>query len=132
MKKFVFVAAVLFAIHSTAVAAEELAPGFDACVDRATSTADNNECFGAAFEYWDKILNASFRALPKACSDAPDPDACRAKVVKAQKLWIQYKEAMAEAIADMAGGGSAAGLAANNFIVEETKKQAKLLGPADE
>ena len=42
-------------------AEEELAPGFHACTEKAQSTADNLECLTAAYEYWDRQLNANFK-----------------------------------------------------------------------
>lgn len=113
-------------------AEEELAPGFHACTEKAQSTADNLECLTAAYEYWDKRLNASFRKAQAACEGAPDARACRAKLLKAQRLWIQYKEAMGDALYGMGGGGTLDNLTVGTFLAEETKKQAQLLGTADE
>lgn len=131
MKKLVALVFMAILLQSGLTMAEELAPGFDACMDKAGSTAESKECFGKAFLYWDKQLNANFKKLPKACEEAPDPEACKARAIKAQKLWIQYKEAMAEALYDLGGGGSIAGLNVDSFTAEETKKQAKLLAPGE-
>lgn len=108
-------------------AEEELAPGFNACTEKAQSTADNVECLTAAYNHWDKALNANFKKAQAACADAVDAKECRAKLLKAQRLWIQYKEAMGDALYGMGGGGTMDNLTVGTFLAEETKKQARLL-----
>ena len=113
-------------------AEEELAPGFHACTEKAQSTADNLECLTAAYNHWDKALNANFKKAQAACEDTPNAKECRARLLKAQRLWIQYKEAMGDALYGMGGGGTMDSLTVGTFLAEETKKQAQLLGTADE
>ena len=121
------VCATLFA--PDARAEEELAPGFNACTEKAQSTADNVECYNAAYNYWDKQLNANFKKAQAACEDTANAKECRAKLLKAQRLWIQYKEAMGDALYGMGSGGTMDSLTVGHFLVEETKKQAQLLSP---
>ncbi|MDE6734301.1 MAG: DUF1311 domain-containing protein [Desulfovibrio sp.] len=116
---------------SAAHAEEELAPGFHACTEKAQSTADNVECLNAAYNYWDKALNANFKKAQAACEDTANAKECRAKLLKAQRLWIQYKEAMGDALYGMGGGGTMDNLTVGTFLAEETKKQAQLLAPAE-
>ena len=113
-------------------AEEELAPGYNACIEKAQSTAKNLECLTAAYNHWDKMLNTNFKKAQAACADAADAKTCRAKLLKAQRLWIQYKEAMADALYGMSGGGTMDNLTVGNFLAEETKKQARLLSPGAE
>ena len=112
-------------------AEEELAPGFNVCTEKAKSTVDNLDCLNAAYEYWDKELNANFKKSLAACDDGSDAKQCRAKILKAQRLWVQYKEAMGEALYAMGGRGTLDSLTVGNFAAEETKKQAKLLAPPE-
>ena len=107
-------------------AEEELAPGYNACIDKAQSTADNVECLTGAYNYWDKVLNANFKKAQGACEDTANAKECRARLLKAQRLWIQYKEAMGDALYGM-GGGTMDSLTVGHFLAEETKKQAQLL-----
>lgn len=117
---------------SAACAEEELAPGFSSCADKATSTADLVECYTAAHNYWDKILNANFKKAQASCADAAtDEKQCRAALLKAQRLWIQYKEAMINAIYAMGSGGTIDNLTTGNFLAKETKKQALLLNSTE-
>ena len=135
MRKILAVALVmpacfLFACHPAhAAAPEELAPGFAQCMEKAESTAASIECLTAAYNHWDKILNENFKRAREACKDSEHADKCEKDLVKAQRLWIQYKEAMFPVIDELNGGGSMARLMVNDFAVSETKKQARLLEP---
>lgn len=120
-----FIGAGLFV--PAAQAGEELAPGFNACTEKAQSTVDNLECLTAAYNHWDKVLNANFKKAQAACADAMDAKQCRARLLKAQRLWIQYKAAMAEALYAMGSGGTMDNLTVGDFAARETKKQAQLL-----
>lgn len=116
-----------FASFTSSTQCEELAPGYDSCVGKAQSTADNLDCLENAYKYWDKILNDNFSVARDACSEAENPKKCAADLLKAQRLWIQYKDAMAPVISEINGGGSLSRLLANTFVVRETRKQARLL-----
>lgn len=123
----IFMACAFLAPQAAGAAADELAPGFDACAEKAQSAAESLECLDKAFKYWDKILNENFNAAKDACSEAEKPKQCAQNLIKAQRLWIQYKETMAPLIAELNGGGSLSRILADTFVVRETKKQAKLL-----
>lgn len=116
-------AAALMAAPAPSHAEEELAPGYDACLDRAGGvTADMKECAQAAYDHWDRMLNTSYSRVRKAMGKTE-----AGNLLKAQRLWIQYRDAMSQSVFDLAGGGSAAGLDALVFMAEETRKQARLL-----
>lgn len=108
-------------------AEEELAPGYDACMERAGGvTADMKECAQAAYEHWDRILNASYSRAKKSLGKTE-----AGNLLKAQRLWVQYRDAMGQSVYDLAGGGTASGLAIIIFMAEETRKQARLLTTQD-
>lgn len=129
MKKTIYALILLLVISANWARAEntELAPGYDACMDKAQSTADYIDCANNAYEHWDKILNARFAQAKQFCANSEKPKECAANLLKAQKLWIQYKEAMYPVIGELNGGGSMSRLEENIFAVKETKKQAELL-----
>lgn len=106
---------------------EELAPGYNACIDKSESTADTIDCIGKAYEHWDKKINQNFKKAEGACAESENPQDCKKALVKAQRLWVQYKEAMPTVIEYLNGGGSMSRVTANYFMAEETKKQAQLL-----
>ncbi len=108
---------------------EELAPGFNACMQRGYSTADMVECFNAAYEYWDKALNRNYKLAMKNCDENGLPE-CKAKLKKAQRAWIQYKEGMSDYIVS-SSDGTMSRVSAISFLAEETKKQAKMLKPEE-
>ena len=120
--------AVPLALAAPACAEEELAPGYNACMDRSDGvTADMIECMNKAYAYLDKRLNAVYKKARADCED----DACRKTLLEAERAWIKYRDAMSSAVWAMNGGGSMSRLMANQFILEETKKQTKWLGGED-
>ncbi len=119
-----FLCAVPLAFAVPASAEEELAPGYDACIEKSDGvTADMIECMNKAHAYLDKRLNDVYKKARADCED----DACRKKLLDAERAWIKYRDAMADAVWAMNGGGSLSRLAASGFILEETKKQTKWL-----
>ncbi len=113
---------------SLSFAGEELAPGFDSCMNRSEGvTVDMLMCLNDAYDYWDDRLNDSYAAAMKHCSGSDDPVTCKKNLRDAERLWVQYKNAMGEAVAGLEGGGTLSGVTASSFMVEETKKQAELL-----
>ena len=105
---------------------EELAPGFDACVQQSGgATPQLVACAQAAYEFWDKRLNEEYKKARQACFD----ETCREKLLGAQRHWIQYKEAMGDMLFRglQRTGGSMDRLNAVTFSAEETKKQTLLL-----
>ncbi|MBR6975863.1 MAG: DUF1311 domain-containing protein [Ottowia sp.] len=105
---------------------EELAPGFDACVQQSGgATPQLVACAQAAYEFWDKRLNEEYKKARQACFD----ETCREKLLGAQRHWIQYKEAMGDVLfrSLQRTGGSMGRLNAVTFSAEETKKQTLLL-----
>lgn len=96
-------------------------------MEKALNTADYIDCADSAYKHWDKILNARFAEAKQYCANTEKPKECAANLLKAQKLWIQYKEAMYPVISDLSGGGSMSRVEANIFAAKETKKQAEML-----
>lgn len=120
---------VLAGAPMAAAAEEELAPGYSDCLAKAVSTMDMQQCTVDAYTYWDKILNKNYALALQQCDQANDATVCREKLRKAQRHWVQYKEAMTDAILELEGGGSLSRLLASDFAATETKKQARLLAP---
>ena len=116
---------VLLGVSQTAAAEEELAPGFDACMEKSGGvTADLRMCLNEAYEYWDAALNENYAAAMKLCDETADPKACKNKLRSAERLWVQYKTAMADALAELGGDGSLSLIISSDFLARETKKQA--------
>lgn len=105
---------------------EELAPGFDACMDKAATTAETRNCLREAQDYWDKILNENFKKAKDHCAQATSPKECSENLVAAQRQWIKYKEMTPAVIRDLHGGSMGTQIA-DDFLATETKKQARLL-----
>lgn len=109
----------------------ELAPGFAACMAGAVSDLDMSECYSAAANHWDTILNANFKKAMDACKDDVNEKDCRLHLREAQRLWMRYRDAMVDVLYPAEGAGTLQRVEANAFLAEETKKQALLLGRDD-
>lgn len=109
-------------------AEEELAPGFDACMEKSGGvTVEMRMCLDQAYKYWDAELNGNYSSAMNRCNDTDDPKACKNRLCNAERLWVQYKEAMSDAIMGYEDGTMGPVLGAD-FLARETKKQALELG----
>lgn len=120
--------ALLFLAAPVMAEDDELAPGFGLCMERSGGvTSEMLECLQQAYDFWDARLNANYKKAKRACQGSADPKACAARLLKAQRAWIQYKEATTELVGLPNEGGSLARLSAMSFLTEETRKQALVL-----
>lgn len=107
-------------------AAAELAPGFNACMETSSSTYDMLQCLSNAYTHWDARLNANYKKAKRQCASKEDQE----RLLKAQRAWLKYKEAMQEYIIN-SGEGSMKRLDSLSFAVDVTKMQAKELESAE-
>lgn len=79
-------------------------PSWEACGEL---DGDDNArmCQDKAATYWDKRLNAAYQQVSKNCNTAH----CRKKLREAERAWIKYRDLMAEAAGEDAGGYKAKG-----------------------
>ena len=74
-------------------------PSWEACGE--LDGGDNARmCQDKAATYWDKRLNAAYQQASKNCKTAH----CRKKLREAERAWIKYRDLMAEATGEDAGG----------------------------
>ncbi len=133
MKRFVLLMTAFFLIASLTPAQaeeeEELAPGYNMCMEAAGgATAPMKDCLNYAYEYWDARLNANFRKAQNFCKETSNPEKCGKDLLSAQRHWIAYKETTSDLVALPSEGGSWASILSMDFLIQETRKQAKLLG----
>lgn len=123
----IFSMAAIFSLTQTAIAAEEeLAPGFNKCMEESEGvTANMRECLSNAYEYWDKKLNLNYKQALKNCPN----DTCIIELKQMQRSWNKYKEGMSKMILNygMNAGGTLASIESYDFVVRLTKEQTKLL-----
>lgn len=120
--------ALLFLAAPAMAEEEELAPGFDRCMEQSGGvTTEMLGCLQQACEYWDVRLNANYKKARQACKSSSDPNACSDKLLKGQRAWVQYKEVFTDLVQLPNEGGSMARLSAMSFLTGETRKQALLL-----
>ncbi len=108
---------------------EESAPGFDACMDKAETTAAMLECVSSGIDYWDKALAENYALAEKECPFESEKECAeyRARLGESMQTWQAYRDATAAHLGQ-ASGGSVDSLSAAMFILEVTKIQADSLG----
>lgn len=113
----------LLLISHTAQASDDLyTKEYQQCIDKADGvTSKIIACANEEYELQDKRLNVAYQIL-KANSSQGQKD----KLKKAQRLWIQYRDANCAFYLDPEGG-SLARILSNDCMVEETAKRAKEL-----
>ena len=79
-------------------------------------------CLAETTEKWDKRLNAAYR---EALNDKETPKEQREQLRKAQRLWLQFRDANCEYYA--LGEGSISRLNAGSCLLDMTKARAKEL-----
>ena len=125
--------ALLFLTAPAMAAEDELAPGFDRCMEQSGGvTTEMLSCLQQAYEYWDARLNTNYKKARQACKSSSDPKACSDKLLKGQRAWVQYKEAFTDLVQLPNEGGSMARLNSMSFLTGETRKQALLLGHSEQ
>jgi uncharacterized protein YecT (DUF1311 family) len=80
------------------------------------------QCLAEATAKWDKRLNEAYR---EALNDKETPKEQRAQLQKAQRLWLQFRDANCEYYA--LGEGSISRLNAESCMLDMTKARAKEL-----
>ncbi len=89
-----------------AAQAEELAPGYEACMRRAGDVHGEIDCLGQAEQWWSRQEEAALAKAREACGKSYAPGECRASLKEAQRLWSSSKEAMSEAFQNRFAGAS--------------------------
>ena len=116
-------ACALLGFHAECLAEEELAPGYGACIGRASgSSAGMLQCGSEAFAYWDKKLNASYKKAMDRCPD----ESCRKNLKDAERAFVKYKEGMQDMVLRQDNGFDVR-LESQLFGIEATRRQARLL-----
>lgn len=85
-------------------------------------TSDMVRCLAETTGKWDKRLNAAYR---EALNDKETPKEQREQLRKAQRLWLQFRDANCEYYA--LGEGSISRLNAGSCLLDMTKARAKEL-----
>lgn len=102
------------------------------------TTAGMGECTHNEVKYWDGALNANYKALlaqaKSADAEMQELGSSAAKQAPAlqdmQRAWIAYRDATCKFVVSQWGGGSGAGPASVNCVLQLTGEQALYLGNA--
>lgn len=85
---------VVFVNPSAAASREdELAPGFDACMDRAASASydDGADCYKKAGDYQARRLEAAYKKARKLCDQGDNPAQCKNELKKLELAWLDFQ-----------------------------------------
>lgn len=127
MKKLLWAAmAVAFVCSTTAAMGEGQAaddgtsPQFNKCMDKAASTADMNDCYGAELKSLDERLNKAYKELMGKLDDDGK------HTLKASEVaWLKYREAASRDFE--VTGGTMDSLTANGIFLKVTAQRVQML-----
>lgn len=94
--------------------------------DKAIATPDVNACAYADYQKADAALNAVYKRVMDAYKDGQgeaDGYSTRADLVKAQRAWVQFRDANCDAVYDRWQQGTIRGLMANACLKELTEQR---------
>lgn len=109
----------------SAVAAEtSIDSTLQSCLNGNSSTAGMSQCYDAANKSWDKEMNLQYKAVMAKLNNEQ-----KAKLQKAQRDWLKYRDSWLEATKAwyLQEQGTMAGLSVGAQGVELVKNQALLL-----
>ena len=112
---------------------EELAPGYDRCMESATGASDMLQCGKNAYLYWEEKLTESYKNLWAICNalEGHSSEQCREHIAKIEKSGQEYREQGMDLIHLFYGEGDdvqMARLEAQRFNIVAAQKQASAMG----
>ena len=110
-----------------AAPAEELAPGYEACMRRAHAVDEEVDCLAAAEAWWGKQESAALARAKKSCGQSLAPEECRASLKDAQRHWTSYRDAMSQAFQDRYAGASQSTVEALRSQISMSRTRVALL-----
>ncbi|MBR6976399.1 MAG: DUF1311 domain-containing protein [Ottowia sp.] len=121
----------LFSLTGASALAQE-APDLQACIDRTAYREDVpvqafHACYDESTGYWDKQLNDRYQKARAGCAAATKPDECRQKLRHAERLWMQYRDAMSAAFDQVSSGAGMGAMPARGTVYRATRHQAEEL-----
>ena len=108
------------------------APDLQACIDRTADAPGSvvqafHACYDESTGYWDKQLNDRYQKARAGCAAAAKPEECRQKLKHAERLWMQYRDAMSAACDQVSSGAGMGALPARGAVYRATRHQAEEL-----
>ena len=100
------------------------------------STIAESGCYDQELQYWDRLLNANYRAKMARAKETDRANEgfgpSQADALKAmQRAWIPYRDAACDYERSLWGGGTGGGPAQLNCLMTQTARQAIALGYGD-
>ena len=103
-------------------------PDLQACIDRTADAPGSivqafHACYDESTGYWDKQLNDRYQKAREGCTAAAKPDECRQKLQHAERLWMQYRDAMSAAFDQVSSGAGMGAMPARGAVYRATRHQ---------
>ena len=131
MKHRIHSAALALALAAAPALAQQ-PPDLQACIDRTAEAPGSivqafHACYDESTGYWDKQLNDRYQKARAGCNAAAKPDECRQKLRHAERLWMQYRDAMSAAFDQVSSGAGMGAMPARGTVYRATRHQAEEL-----
>ena len=112
--------------------AKDQPPDLQACIERTADATGPivqafHACYNESTGWWDNKLNANYRKAREVCAAAPKPEECREKLQRAERLWMQYRDAMSEAFDQVSAGAGMGAMPSRGSVYRATRRQAEEL-----
>ncbi|WP_397532750.1 lysozyme inhibitor LprI family protein [Roseateles sp.] len=124
---------ILFVILMALVVTSAARAG-DPCVTQA-NTSEVNQCAKQQFEQQDKLLNAAYQAALQVVPSANEPgtsgETPRALLVKAQRRWVEFRDADCKAKYQVFAGGTIRNVIYLGCMRERTEQRIKELAAGE-
>jgi uncharacterized protein YecT (DUF1311 family) len=131
-----FTLAIMKTSLTTLVVLAATTPAFagDPC-DTAANTIEINQCAKQQFEQQDKLLNAAYQAALQVVPSVNEPgttgETPRALLVKAQRRWVEFRDADCKAKYQVFAGGTIRNAIYLGCMRERTEQRIKELAPRE-
>ena len=106
-------------------------PDLQACIDRTANAEAPVQamlaCQDESIGWWDDKRRANSQKAREICAAADKPGECREKLARAEALWTQYRDAMAEAFDQVSPGVGLGAMPSRSSTRRTTRAQAEEL-----
>ena len=108
---------------------QQVINNYKECMSHASGHPEALACGKEVYDYWDAKLNASYKAMQKACDEHNNAQLCRKQLADMQKAWTSYKDRMTDFLSTLNEKSPLAEVEVQSFLIEATRLQARNLRP---
>lgn len=118
----------------SATAFANVQKNYEACIDKATNTAEQMQCIADEYEYQDLQLNTVYKALINKIkkSQSEEKEEILVRVQNAQKSWIPFRDASCDVDSIVMLGGTGEKVLSFSCQARMTKERVEALKNIDQ